>query len=91
IPSVQSDQMRQAQMYAEARTCFTWRNGIFAADGTTVPLFVKPSLFRETFFNQKSNYSLNCQLVIMPHNLMIVDYALGQPGSIHDSYAFQGT
>lgn len=32
-----------------------------------------------------------CQLVIMPHNLMIVDYALGQPGSIHDSYAFQGT
>ena len=26
----------------------------------------------------------------MPHNLMIVDYALGQPGSVHDSYAFQG-
>jgi DDE superfamily endonuclease len=27
----------------------------------------------------------------MPHNLMIVDYALGQPGSVHDAYAFQGT
>ena len=27
----------------------------------------------------------------MPHNLMIVDYALGQPGSVHDSQAFQKT
>ncbi|KIK12989.1 hypothetical protein PISMIDRAFT_72181, partial [Pisolithus microcarpus 441] len=29
--------------------------------------------------------------IIMPHNLMIIDYALGQPGSVHDAYAFQGT
>jgi len=28
---------------------------------------------------------------VMPHNLMIVDYALGQPGSIHNAYTFQGT
>ncbi|KIK17409.1 hypothetical protein PISMIDRAFT_111478, partial [Pisolithus microcarpus 441] len=28
--------------------------------------------------------------IIMPHNLMIVDYVLGQPGSIHNTYAFQG-
>jgi hypothetical protein len=27
----------------------------------------------------------------MPHNLLIVDYGLGHPGSAHDSYAFQGT
>ena len=27
----------------------------------------------------------------MTHNLMFVDYALGQPGSVHDTYAFQGT
>ena len=27
----------------------------------------------------------------MPHNLLIVDYGLGYPGSIHDAYAFQGT
>ncbi|KIN96004.1 hypothetical protein M404DRAFT_52832, partial [Pisolithus tinctorius Marx 270] len=25
------------------------------------------------------------------HNLSIVDYALGQPGSVHDAFAFQGT
>ncbi|KIK22954.1 hypothetical protein PISMIDRAFT_101460, partial [Pisolithus microcarpus 441] len=29
--------------------------------------------------------------VVMPHNLIIVDYSLGQPGSVHDVYAFQGT
>jgi hypothetical protein len=27
----------------------------------------------------------------MPHNLLIVDYGLGHPGSVHDAYAFQGT
>ena len=27
----------------------------------------------------------------MPHNLTIVDYGLGQPGSVHDAWAFQGT
>ncbi|KIN98358.1 hypothetical protein M404DRAFT_50976, partial [Pisolithus tinctorius Marx 270] len=30
-------------------------------------------------------------LVIMPHNLLVVDYGLGHPGSIHDTWAFQGT
>ena len=27
----------------------------------------------------------------MPHNLLVVDYGLGHPGSVHDAYAFQGT
>ena len=27
----------------------------------------------------------------MVNNLMFVDYGLGQPGSVHDTYAFQGT
>ena len=31
------------------------------------------------------------KVIIMPHNLMIVNYALGQLGSVHDAYAFQGT
>ncbi|KIK79632.1 hypothetical protein PAXRUDRAFT_160832, partial [Paxillus rubicundulus Ve08.2h10] len=30
-------------------------------------------------------------LVTMPHNLLIVDYGLGLPGSVHDAYAFQLT
>jgi DDE superfamily endonuclease len=27
----------------------------------------------------------------MLHNLLVADYGLGHPGSIHDAYAFQGT
>ncbi|KIK93878.1 hypothetical protein PAXRUDRAFT_144046, partial [Paxillus rubicundulus Ve08.2h10] len=30
-------------------------------------------------------------LVILPHNLLIGDYGLGLPGSVHDVYAFQHT
>ncbi|KIK74612.1 hypothetical protein PAXRUDRAFT_175147, partial [Paxillus rubicundulus Ve08.2h10] len=51
----------------------------------------KPTLYGETFFDRKLNYSLNCQLVILPHNLLIVDYGIGFNGSVHDAYAFQYT
>ena len=34
---------------------------------------------------------LHLKAIIMPHNLLIVDYALGQPGSVHDAHAFQKT
>ena len=27
----------------------------------------------------------------MPHNLLIVDYSLGHPGSVHDAWAFRST
>ncbi|KIK14866.1 hypothetical protein PISMIDRAFT_39221, partial [Pisolithus microcarpus 441] len=48
-------------------------------------------MFGDSFYDQKARFSLNCQAIVMPHNLMIIDYALGQPSSVHDAYAFQGT
>ncbi|KIJ59134.1 hypothetical protein HYDPIDRAFT_101295 [Hydnomerulius pinastri MD-312] len=60
-------------------------------NGSGLPLFQKPGFYGETVYNHKSCYSLNCQLVMMPHNLLIVDYAMGHPGSAHDAYAFQST
>ncbi|KAG2055851.1 hypothetical protein BDR06DRAFT_1044727 [Suillus hirtellus] len=56
------------------------QGGYLAIDGSTIDLFTKPAYFGETFYDRKSKYSLGCQVVIMPHNLMIVDYSLGQPG-----------
>ncbi|KIK79474.1 hypothetical protein PAXRUDRAFT_161215 [Paxillus rubicundulus Ve08.2h10] len=91
MPSACLKEMWHAQEYTESWTCCSWRNGVFAADGSAINLFAKPGRYRKTFFDLKSNYSSNCQLVIMPHNLRIVNYALGQPGSVHDVYAFQGT
>ncbi|KIK12917.1 hypothetical protein PISMIDRAFT_81118, partial [Pisolithus microcarpus 441] len=29
-------------------------------------------------------------LIIMPHNLLVADYGLGHPRSVHNAYAFQG-
>ncbi|KAF8551933.1 hypothetical protein OG21DRAFT_1417053, partial [Imleria badia] len=54
-------------------------------------LFQKPGYFGEMFYDRKSTYSMNCQLIVMLHNLHIVDYGLGHPGSVHDVYAFLGT
>ncbi|KIK74347.1 hypothetical protein PAXRUDRAFT_175984, partial [Paxillus rubicundulus Ve08.2h10] len=29
--------------------------------------------------------------IMMPHNLLIVDYSMGNPGSAHDAHALQST
>ncbi|KAF9229421.1 hypothetical protein BS17DRAFT_667367, partial [Gyrodon lividus] len=88
--SIRSD-MEKARRLTKSKTCPAWQNGVFAVDESAIPLFAKPNIYGETFYDQKSRYSLNCQLIIMPHNLLIVDYGLGHPGSIHNAYAFQGT
>ncbi|EGO22573.1 hypothetical protein SERLADRAFT_440586 [Serpula lacrymans var. lacrymans S7.9] len=80
-----------AKAWVENQVCAEWRNGCLAVDGTNISLFQKPSHFGETFFDRKSNYSLNCQAIILPHNLKIIDYGLGHVGSTHDSSAFQDT
>ncbi|KAG2344980.1 hypothetical protein BDR05DRAFT_975204 [Suillus weaverae] len=92
FPPHDSRDFELAQRYsAKASTCPEWWNGILAVNGTTVDLFATPGFFHQAFYDRKSKYSLGCQAVIMPHNLLIVDYALGHPGSIHDAYAFRST
>ncbi|KIM56458.1 hypothetical protein SCLCIDRAFT_1146716, partial [Scleroderma citrinum Foug A] len=91
IPPGDSEDMERARAFTESQTCPAWRKGVFAADGSSIPLFEKLHIFGKSFYNRKSRYSLNCQAVIMPHNLLIVDYGLGHPGSVHDTWAFRGT
>ncbi|KAG2335780.1 hypothetical protein BDR05DRAFT_978902 [Suillus weaverae] len=81
FPHPDSEDAELAWQYAESKTCPEWRNGILAVEGTTIDLYAKPAHFGETFYDRKSNYSLGCQAAVMPHNLIIVDYALGHPGS----------
>lgn len=98
---------QRAQDYVEERTCSEWKGGFLSVDGTPFKLFQKPGWHGEGFFDRKSNYSLSNQVsdllyfilllidgskvVIFPHNLRIVDYVIGVPGSLHDSAAFQNT
>ncbi|KAG2058069.1 hypothetical protein BDR06DRAFT_980669 [Suillus hirtellus] len=91
FPIADSDDTEKAHEWVEEKTCLEWQNDIFAIDGSTANLINKSGLHGKVFFNRKSTYSLNCQLVIMPHNLLIANYSVGHTGSTHDVYAFQST
>ncbi|KAF9226190.1 hypothetical protein BS17DRAFT_698696, partial [Gyrodon lividus] len=59
-----SEDVAHAQVYTKNHSCPKWCNGILAADGSAFRLFAKPTMHGETFFDRKSNYSLNCQASI---------------------------
>ena len=61
----------------------------FAVDGTTVPLFEKPCVDHEAFFDRKSNYSLNA-LIACDWNRTIINIVVGYPGSVHDNRVLRG-
>ncbi|EGO02152.1 hypothetical protein SERLA73DRAFT_25729, partial [Serpula lacrymans var. lacrymans S7.3] len=50
-----------AKCWVERQVCPAWRNGYLSIDGTTFNLFQKPSHYGETFYDRKSNYSINAQ------------------------------
>nr|GAT50916.1 predicted protein [Mycena chlorophos] len=77
----------EAKQWVEDHSCAAWRDGWLMVDGTLVPLSDKPGYHGEAYFDRKSNYSLNVQLITLP-NLRIVDYVIGPVGSMHDSAAF---
>lgn len=42
-------------------------------DKTLIPLYCKPYWYGDTFFDHKSNYSMNVQIINTP-NLKIINY-----------------
>ena len=59
-------------------------------DGTTILIFEKPHYYGESFYDRKSRYSINVQIVSTP-NRQIIDYATGFNGSRHDTHCFPFT
>jgi hypothetical protein len=57
-------------------------------DGTTIPLYQRPSIDGEVFFDRKKRYSINCQ-VICDCDRFITAYMTGWPGSCGDSMVFK--
>ena len=51
IPDVHSEDMRKARAFAESRLCHTWRNGIFASDGSAINLHERPGMFSDGFYH----------------------------------------
>jgi hypothetical protein len=58
------EEKERAKEYVEQVTCREWRNGFLLADGTKFPLFQKPRLHGEVFFNKNKNYSIDCQVCV---------------------------
>jgi hypothetical protein len=98
----------KAKEFVAAQTCEEWRNGFLIIDGTKFPLYQRPGLHGDAWYNKGGEYSIDCQvhavpfltekktysfcqLIVLPHNLMIVDYSIGHTGSVHDSWAFCST
>jgi hypothetical protein len=95
-----------AKEWVERVSCPAWRDGWLMVDGTLVPLFQRPAFFGNTWFDRKSNYSLNVQVrvttcpycvrlnmlqLISTPDLQIIDYGVGLPGSQHDATAWKQT
>ncbi|KIK74134.1 hypothetical protein PAXRUDRAFT_151301 [Paxillus rubicundulus Ve08.2h10] len=60
FPGLNSEDVARARVYTQNHSCPEWGNGILAADESPFHLFAKPVMHGETFFDCKSNYSLNC-------------------------------
>ena len=84
-------EIARSKAWSEERVISEWGNGWLAVDGMTFPLFQKPGLHGESWFDKSSRYSMNGQFINLLHNLRFIDYSLGHTGSAHDSYAFQST
>jgi len=51
-----------AKAWTEEASCPAWHDGWLMVDGTLVPLFMHPGFFGNTWFDWKSNYSMNVEV-----------------------------
>ncbi|KAF8236445.1 hypothetical protein L208DRAFT_1251442 [Tricholoma matsutake] len=77
--------------YVDEAVCPEWQGGFLLADGSKFPLYQRPGLHGNAWFDKDGAYSIDCQFITTPHNLMIADYSVGHTGSVHDSWAFRST
>lgn len=66
------EEKEEAKRWVEDHSCAEWRDGFCMVDGTLVPIYERPFWFGESYFDRKSNYSLNIQvcLFILSHHLL---------------------
>ena len=84
------EEKTQAKDWIETATTSAFQKGWCMVDGTTIPIFEKPHYYRQAFYDRKSLYSINAQIINTP-NRQIIDYATGFNGSRHDTHCFRST
>ncbi|KIK17969.1 hypothetical protein PISMIDRAFT_110346, partial [Pisolithus microcarpus 441] len=92
-PMELEDQQEQdwVKQWVESHSCPEWSGGFMCVDGSPFNLFQKLGWHGGGFYDHKSCYLLSTQVIILPHNLRIVDYMIGVPGSLHNSSIFSHT
>lgn len=78
----------RAKDWIEIMTSPAFRKGWCMVDGTTIPIFEKPHYYGQAFYDWKSRYSINTQIINTP-NQQIIDYATGFNFSCHDTHYFR--
>ncbi|KAH9966223.1 hypothetical protein BJV74DRAFT_890119 [Russula compacta] len=82
VPLVTNAAKATAKVWTEEASWPTWQDGWLMVDGTLVPLFMHPAFFGNTWFNCKSNYSMDIQLISTP-DLHIIDFVLDYQAVSH--------
>lgn len=56
------EEKKKAKLWVGNHSCAAWEDGWLSADGTLVCLYSRPWFFGPSYFDRKSNYSLNVQV-----------------------------
>lgn len=54
-----------------------WSRGWAVVDSTHIDLAFRPAIHHQEYYNYQSNYSMNTQLVMLPHSLRIMECVVG--------------
>lgn len=57
-----AEEKEEAKAWVEGETCEEWRNGFLLVDGTKFPVFQRPGLHGDAWYDKNKDYSLDCQV-----------------------------
>lgn len=60
-----AEEKEEAKKWVESQSCKAWRGGWLMVDGTLIPLYARPYWYGESYYDRKSNYSLNFQVCLL--------------------------
>lgn len=78
------EEKEEAKIWVEDASCPAWRDGWVMVDGTLIPLYARPSFFGTSFFDRKSNYSLNLQVRVY----ILKFFMSAQPWFLNQAYHY---
>lgn len=65
-----SEEKEEAKEWVEGETCEEWRDGFLLVDGTKFPVFQRPGLHGDAWYDKNKDYSLDCQVCTLVYGLV---------------------